>query len=186
MSKKETKSAKLSGELQANVADVYEAVDAALKDHESAKNSGFKMVFREGWRRIQRLARESPNALRLWAFLAEHAGPNGAVLVSQADLAEAVGVTTRTIRTLVRRLEATGALITVREAGGCIYCLNPHEVWALAADQRRLAPFYTRAIFSKHARGVLSKRLTIATFRQDPRPDTSILLQYAEEEPQKD
>lgn len=174
MSRRETKPVKRHGELPAIVADVYEAVDAALKDNESAKNSGFKMVFREGWRRVQRLARESPNALRLWAFLAEHAGPNGAILVSQADLAEAVGVTTRTIRTLVRHLEATGALITVREAGGCIYCLNPHEVWALAADQRRFSPFHTRAIFSRHARGVLSKRLTIATFRADGKENASV------------
>jgi len=157
----------LRGTLPAQVADVYEAVDAALKDHEASKNSNFKMVFKDGWRRVQELARESPRALQLWAFIAEHAGPNGAILVSQVDLAEAVGVTTRTIRTLVRLLESRGALITVREAGGCIYCLNPREVWALGADQRKWAPFHTRALFSKHSRGVLSKRLTIAKFRSD-------------------
>ncbi|MBX3489799.1 hypothetical protein [Parvibaculum sp.] len=157
----------LRGALPAQVADVYDAVDAALKDHEAAKNSNFKMVFKDGWKRVQELARESPRALQLWAFIAEHAGPNGAILISQVDLAEAIGVTTRTVRALVRLLESRGALITVREAGGCIYCLNPREVWALAADQRRWAPFHTRAIFSKHSRGVLSKRLTVATFRSD-------------------
>lgn len=165
MSEKTKKSAIRHGEMPAQVADVYDAVDAALKDHEAAKNTDFKMIFPAGWRRIQRLAHENPTSLRLWAFLAEHAGPNGALLISQADLAAAIGVTTRTIRSLVRRLESAGALITLREAGGCVYCLNPREIWALAADKRRWAPFSTRAIFSEHARGALRKRLTVATFR---------------------
>lgn len=169
MSEKAKKSEIRHGELPAQVADVYDAVDAALKDHEAAKNTDFKMIFPAGWRRIQSLAQDNPTALRLWAFLAEHAGPNGALLISQADLAAAIGVTTRTIRSLVRRLESAGALITIREAGGCIYCLNPREIWALAADKRRWAPFSTRAIFSEHARGALRKRLTVAKFRaEDP------------------
>jgi len=154
------------GELPAVVADVYEAVDAALKDNEASKNTDFKMIFPAGWQRIQSLAQENPTSLRLWAFLAEHAGPNGALLISQTDLAAAIGVTTRTVRTHVRRLESAGALITLREAGGCVYCLNPREIWALAADKRRWAPFSTRAIFSEHARGALRKRLTVATFRE--------------------
>ncbi|WP_185681068.1 helix-turn-helix domain-containing protein [Parvibaculum sedimenti] len=186
MSKKETQSAKRNGELPANVEDVYEAVDAALKDHESAKNSGFKMVFRAGWQRVQRLARKSQTALRLWAYLAEHAGPNGALVITQSDLAKALGVTARTIRTHVRHLEETGALITMREAGGYIYCLNPNEIWALAADQRRFAPFYTRVIFAKHSHGMLSKRLTVATFRADARPDTPTLDRFLEDAAQKD
>ena len=163
MTKQKTNRAQ--GELPAIVADIYDAVDSAFKDYEASKDSGFKKIFKPGWKRIQSLADRSPKALKLWAFLAEHAGPNGSVLVSQADLAEAVGCSTRTVRTLVRMLEQEGALITIREAGGCIYALNPNEVWALAADQRRWAPFKTNALFSKGARGLLTKRLTVTKFQ---------------------
>ncbi|KAB7740720.1 hypothetical protein F2P47_06650 [Parvibaculum sedimenti] len=156
------------GALPAVVADVYEAVDAALKDHDAAKDSGFKKVFKAGWQRIQKLADRSPKALKLWGFLGEHAGPNGAVLIGQADLAEAVGCSTRTIRSLVRLLEDEGAIITIREAGGCIYALNPNEVWAMAADQRQWAPFKTNAVFSKGARGLLTKRLSVSKFQSGP------------------
>jgi hypothetical protein len=176
----------LRGALPAQVADVYDAVDAAIRDHEKSKNADFKMIFRGGWRLIQHLAQESPNALRVWAFIAEHAGPSGALLVAQADIAAAIGVSTRTIRSHVRRLEAEGALITLRAAGGCVYCINPRHIWALGADQRRGAPFLTRSIFSAHTHGTLRKRLTVATFRtcdSGSDRDAKALLRMATREP---
>ena len=147
------------------VADVYDAVSAAFKDRDldaSQKNADFKMIFKRGWMRIQALAKHDPTALRLWAFFAEYASANGSLMICQTDIATELGITSRTVRRALKVLEDNGAVFTIREAGGNIYCLDPNEVWGMMADSKRFAPFKTHAIFSKKAQGVITKRLTVA------------------------
>ena len=154
-------------------AAAYEAARAAVRDElreaeladEGAKNRGFRMVFEQGWRRIRALADASPAALKVWSFLAEHAGSNGALMVAQEDIGGALGMNVRTIRRAIAVLDDCGAVFTLREAGGNIYCLDPDEVWSMAHDAKPFAPFNTKAIFSERAKGLIKRRLSVAKFQ---------------------
>lgn len=151
--------------------DVREAVDEAFKEKqrrdeadEAKKNEAFAMIFKKGWARINKLSKGNPTAFRVWTFLAEHCAPNGTLICGQNDMAEAIGVTTRTIRTAIKLLEDQNAIFIIREAAGIIYCLDPSEVWKMAADQKNMSPFRTQAIFSEKSKSVMRRRLTIAKF----------------------
>ena len=86
---------------------------------------------------------ENPSAARLYALLAEHIDPNGGVVVAaQTVLAEMLGVTDRTIRTLTKALEEQGAVVRIRVgAGTYAYALDPDEVWK-AWTSRRTTPSF--------------------------------------------
>lgn len=176
----------------ADKGDVLEAVDRGFLNERKraeaearAKNADFSMVFKKGWARIRQLAAVNPTALKVWAFLAENAGPNGSLMISQDALAEAVGTTSRTVRRAITTLEDERALFIIREAGGLIYCLDPAEVWKAAADQKNMSPFRTQAIFSTKAKGVMRRRLTVAKFAAPPEIQSTLFDLAEDDKPDK-
>jgi DNA-binding Lrp family transcriptional regulator len=134
--------------------------DAERRDDLARENRRFVQVYPKGWSRLQRLIRENPSAARLYALLAEHIDPNGGVVVAaQTVLAEMLGVTDRTIRTLTKTLEEQGAIVRIRVgAGTYAYALDPDEVWKAWDVQKDHAVFRTKTLVSKRGENAIVKR----------------------------
>ncbi len=117
-------------------------------------------MYPKGWSRLQRLIRENPSAARLYALLAKHIDPQGGVVVAaQTVLAEMLGVTDRTIRTLTKSLEDQGAIVRIRVgAGTYAYALDPDEVWKAWDVQKDHAVFRTKTLVSKRGANAIVKR----------------------------
>ena len=116
------------------------------------KNRDFAQVYPRGWQRIRELADVSPQCVKLYALLAEHSGNNGAVVVSQTQLAAMLGVTDRTVRTLSKQLEDSGAVARIKVGTGTYaYALDPREVWRSWETTKAGAAFNTRTLVDRNA-----------------------------------
>lgn len=124
------------------------------------ENRRFVQVYPKGFRRLQMLIRYNPSAARLYALLAENIDPQGGVVVaSQTVLAEMLGVTDRTIRTLTKVLEDQKAIIRIRVGTGTYaYALDPDEVWKAWDIHKDHAVFRTQTLVSKRRENVGIKR----------------------------
>lgn len=118
------------------------------RQKEERKNYGFTQTYPLGWKRIAELAKGNPQALQLYVFLANHLDPTcGAVVASQQFLAEALGVTTRTILTWSKYLEDQEALVRIPVAGRVYaYALNPYEVWKGYNNGKEYAAFNSKTL----------------------------------------
>lgn len=136
----------------------------------SRENRDFVQVYPKGWRRLHTLIQSNPSAARLYALLAENMDPQGgAVVASQNVLAEMLGVTDRTIRTLTKVLEDQGAIIRIRVgAGTYAYALDPDEIWRAWAVSKDHAVFRTRTLVSKADRenGTVRRRIKMMMHEQ--------------------
>ena len=137
------------------------------------ENRRFVQIYPKGFRRLQMLIRDNPSAARLYALLAENIDPQGGVVVaSQTVLAEMLGVTDRTIRTLTKVLEDQKAIIRIRVGTGTYaYALDPDEVWKAWDIHKDHAVFRTQTLVSKRGENVSIKRriqVMIAEQRGEP------------------
>lgn len=160
-------------DLGTQVREARKARDAERRDDLARENRRFVQVYPKGWNRLQRLIRDNPSAARLYALLAEHIDPNGGVVVaSQTVLAEMLGVTDRTIRTLTKALEEQAAIVRIRVgAGTYAYALDPDEVWKAWDVQKDHAVFRTKTLVSKNGENAVVKRrlqVMIAEMRGEP------------------
>lgn len=158
--------------------------DIATRDDMARENKRFVQVYPKGWKRLQKLIRENPSAARLYALLAEHIDPNGGVVVAaQTVLAEMLGVTDRTIRTLTKFLEEDGAIVRIRVgAGTYAYALDPDEVWKAWNVQKDHAIFRTRTLVSKRGENaVVKRRLQVMIAEMSGEPE--LPLDDIEEQP---
>ena len=117
--------------LHTEVREARKEKDAQRRAELSRENKDFAQVYAKGWRRLQSLIQTNPSAARLYALIAENMDPQGgAVVASQTVLAEMLGVTDRTIRTLTKALEDQRAIVRIRVgAGTYAYALDPDEIW---------------------------------------------------------
>lgn len=146
--------------------------DAERRDELARENRRFTQVYPKGWARLQRLIQTHPSAARLYALLAEHLDPQGGVVVaSQSVLAEMLGVTDRTVRTLTKTLEDQNALVRIRVgAGTYAYALDPAEVWKAWDSQKDFAVFRTKTLVSKGGENAHVKR-RIQTLMTEDQPE---------------
>lgn len=151
--------------------------DVEKRDDLSRENRRFVQVYPKGWSRLQWLIRENPSAARLYALLAEHIDPNGGVVVaSQTVLAEMLGVTDRTIRTLTKSLEEQGAVIRIRVgAGTYAYALDPDEVWKAWDVYKDHAVFRTKTLVSKGGENApIMRRLQVMISEMRGEPELAL------------
>ncbi|NYZ69763.1 helix-turn-helix domain-containing protein [Endozoicomonas sp. SM1973] len=137
-----------------------ESMESESRKEEQKKNRGnFTQVYPHGWKRITELAQEVPSAFKLYTFLAEHIDPGcGAVVCDQQFLADRFGVTTRTIRTWLTKLESKEALVRIPVAGKvCAYALDPRDVWKGYANSKDYAAFVTKTLVNKD--GEIKRRI---------------------------
>lgn len=132
-------------------------------------------MYAKGWRRLQSLIQSNPSAARLYALIAENMDPQGgAVVASQTVLAEMLGVTDRTIRTLTKTLEDQGAIVRIRVgAGTYAYALDPDEIWRAWAVSKDHAVFRTRTLVSKADKenGTVKRRIRMMIHEQGGQPE---------------
>jgi hypothetical protein len=157
-------------ERRARQRDLLEADEKEAQAREEArKNKGFTQVYAKGWRRFRELSKGNPGAAGLYAFFAEHIDPTcGAVVCDQQFLADHLDVTTRTIRSWLKYLEAERALVRIPVAGRvCAYALNPHEVWKGYDNAKEYAAFVTKTLVNKD--GDIKRRI-MSMFSSEDRP----------------
>ncbi len=123
----------------------------AAEDVARRSNRDFTQVYGKGWARIRELINSNPTAAKIYTFLAEHmTGTEGAVVVSQEVMAEALDMHVITVKRHTKALEAQGALVRIRIGTGVYaYALDPSEVWKSWDDKKDIAAFSTRTLVKK-------------------------------------
>ena len=141
----------------------YKADDEAKEEEKRRGDSNFIKVYPQGWKHLRELITSYPLAAKLYAFLAEHIDSGlGAVVVSQAFLAEELGVSDRTIRKLRAYLEDNSALVRIKIQGNLYaYALNPEEVWKSWKDGKDYAAFNTRTLARNKDNTDVKRRLNV-------------------------
>ncbi|CAO1670469.1 MULTISPECIES: helix-turn-helix domain-containing protein [unclassified Halomonas] len=140
------------------------------KEREDArKNRGFTQIYPKGWERLTKLAETAPTAFKLYSFLAQHIDPTcGAVVCDQKFLADQFGVSTRTIRNWITKLEGQNAIVRIPVAGRvCAYALDPHEVWKGYDNAKGYAAFVSKTLVNQD--GDIKRRI-MSMFSPDERP----------------
>ena len=138
-----------------------EAQAERRKQGSDDKNSGFVQVYPQGWNRIRTLTQLNPSAARLYAFLAEHIDGTGAVVATREALAEAIGVSIKTITRYTQALEAAGAIVVLKVGPGeNAYALNPEEVWRAWDSSKEYAVFHTKTLVRKAENRTVKRQLT--------------------------
>lgn len=160
-------------ELSSTIRQARRDRDEDRRDDLARENRRFVQIYPKGFRRLQMLIRDNPSAARLYALLAENIDPQGGVVVaSQTVLAEMLGVTDRTIRTLTKVLEDQKAIIRIRVGTGTYaYALDPDEVWKAWDIHKDHAVFRTQTLVSKAGENANIKRriqVMIAEQRGEP------------------
>lgn len=141
----------------------YKADNEAAEEEKRRGDSNFIKVYPQGWRHLRELITSYPLAAKMYAFLAEHIDSGlGAVVVSQAFLAEELGVSDRTIRKLSSYLEERHALVRIKIQGNIYaYALNPEEVWKSWKDSKDYAAFNTRTLARNKDNTDVKRRLNV-------------------------
>jgi hypothetical protein len=155
--------------------------DLEHRDDLARENRRFVQVYPKGWNRLQQLIRDNPSAARLYAVLAQHIDPNGGVVVAaQTVLAEMLGVTDRTIRTLTKSLEEQNAIVRIRVgAGTYAYALDPDEVWKAWDIQKDHAVFRTKTLVSKRGdNAVVKRRLQVMLAEMSGEPEMALEQEF--------
>lgn len=145
----------------------------AKEREEARKNRGFTQIYPKGWERLTKLAETAPAAFKLYSFLAQHIDPTcGAVVCDQKFLADQFGVSTRTIRNWITKLEGQNAIVRIPVAGRvCAYALDPHEVWKGYDNAKGYAAFVSKTLVNQD--GDIKRRI-MSMFSPDERPKEPI------------
>lgn len=149
-------------------------------------NSGFAQVYSKGWRRLRWLLEQKPRAASLYTWLAEHMDANGGVLVvSQAVMADAMGLSEITIRRLTGWMEEHHVIVRVRVGTGVYaYALDPDEVWKSWDNKKDYSVFRTKTLVSKkdaHNQDVARRiQLMIKEREKEEADDVAQLLKAVE------
>lgn len=133
--------------------------DAAKRQKGRRENGGFTQVYQAGWQRLQSLLKDKPELARLYAFFAEHMGPDGTLCASRQTLAEALNVSEKTVSRHARLLEKMEAIVILKLGNANVYCLDSNEVWKSFDNAKPYAPFNTRTLVGKSENPFVKKRL---------------------------
>ena len=149
------------GEAGLKALDVDEAKQNEAEKAQKARreNRQFTQVYPEGWKRLTELMRQDRHAARLYAFFAEHMGPDGTLSASRPVLAEALEMGERTISRHVKTLERLNAIVVLKVGTANVYCLNPAEVWKSFDNAKPWAAFNTKTLVGKKENPFVKKRL---------------------------
>lgn len=119
----------------------------------------FAKVYQKGWEALASLAGD-PAASKLYIFLASSCGHDNAVVCTYALLAQELGLSERTIRRAVRRLEDGNHVAVLKVGSACAYVINPDELWKTAEGHKRYCAFRAQALVSFVDNPFLKRRLT--------------------------
>lgn len=154
--------------------------DEAKKQGGRRENKEFTQVYPAGWQRLQRLIKTNPELAKMYAFFAEHMGPDGTIAASRLTLAEALEVSEKTISRQTRALEAMGAIVILKMGNANVYCLNDAEVWKSFDNAKPYAAFRTRTLVGKTENPYVKRRL--ATLLNGRKPEQKDWLDDIDED----
>jgi len=152
------------------------ALDNAKERDDDRMNSGFAQVYPKGWARLRWLLREKPTAAALYTWFAEHVDPNGgALVVSQAVIAERMGLSEITIRRLTGWMEEHHCIARVRVGTGVYaYALDPDEIWKSWDSAKEYAVFRTKTLVSKRDKHNQTVARRIQMMLKEPPPEAEV------------
>lgn len=156
-----------------------EAAKAAIRDDQTKaaeakkqkarrENKNFTQVNPKGWAVLQKLMKEDANAARVYAFLAEHMGPDGTLAASRRTLAEALDIGERTVSRHIQTLVQMDSIIVLKMGTANVYCMDPAEVWKSYNNAKPYAAFNTRTLVSKSENPFIRRRLAVLLNGQEP------------------
>lgn len=156
-----------------------EAAKAAIRDDQAKaaeakkqkarrENKNFTQVNPKGWAVLQKLMKEDANAARVYAFLAEHMGPDGTLAASRRTLAEALDIGERTVSRHIQTLMKMDSIIVLKMGTANVYCMDPAEVWKSYNNAKPYAAFNTRTLVSKSENPFIRRRLAVLLNGQEP------------------
>jgi hypothetical protein len=112
--------------------------------------------------------KEDANAARVYAFLAEHMGPDGTLAASRKTLAEALDIGERTVSRHIQTLVKMDSIIVLKMGTANVYCMDPAEVWKSYNNAKPYAAFNTRTLVSKSENPFIRRRLAVLLNGQEP------------------
>ena len=140
----------------------------AKKQKARRENQNFTQIKPKGWAVLQKLMKEDANAARLYAFLAEHMGPDGTLAASRRTLAEALEIGERTVSRHVQTLVEMKSIIVLKMGTANVYCMDPAEVWKSYNNAKPYAAFNTRTLVSKSENPFVRRRLAVLLDGKEP------------------
>lgn len=161
-----------NGAAQEYLLEATKAMDKAKNYAGRRENKAFTQLYQRGWDRLQMLMKKDANAARVYAFFAEHMGPDGTLCASRGTIAEALDITERTVSRHIKTLSQSGAIVILKMGTANVYCLNPEEVWKSFDNAKPYAAFNTKALVSKTENPFVKKRLaTLLNGKIPSQPD---------------
>lgn len=112
-------------------------------------NSGFVQLYEDHIPLILEMLQKNRTAGQLFIWLLKHMDNRNALVVSQIALAEAFGVTDRSIRTAVAYLKEVKALTILKSGSANIYAVNAQIAWKSDANGKTFALFDAAVYVSK-------------------------------------
>jgi hypothetical protein len=111
-------------------------------------NSNFFQVYKDNVGILIDIGQDNKTALTLFLWIAQHMDNRNALVVSQQAMADALGVTTRTIQYAITHLKEKKALEILRSGSSNIYALNSKIVWQDDANNKKYAHFTAKIYVS--------------------------------------
>ena len=90
---------------------------------------GWLQIEKKAAGELQRLAIKSPVAMGTLMFMVNRMSRTNALVVSQAAIAEELGVTRRSVNTAIGILEEKNFIETVKVGGAVVYRVNTRVAW---------------------------------------------------------
>lgn len=118
----------------------------------------FTKVYNRGWKTLGHIA-SNPMAMRVYAFLAEHADHHNAVVCSIQLMAKQLGVNGRTIIRATTWLKENHHLVVGKIATANVYILNCDDLWKTYEDQKRYCGVSARALIDKSENKAMKRRI---------------------------
>lgn len=158
----QTIATELDGKARLRDLDVQER-ERQREAEQRHKNLDFVQVYPEGWERLKTLIVAYPLAARVYAFFAQHIEPGtGAVVVGQEIIAEEMGITTRSVRRVIKYLEENSAIVKIKLHGTLhAYAVNEKEVWKSWNDKKRYSAFNTKTLARSCDNGDVKRKLEV-------------------------
>lgn len=147
----------------------YEAEEKKVIEEKRRADRDFIKVYPQGWQKLRQLIDEYPIAAKMYSFLAEHIDAQaGAVIASQALLAEELNISDRTIRKISKFLEERGALLRIKIQGNLYaYALNPEQVWKSWKDSKNYSAFNTCTLARSKDNPDIKRRIKVMLKNQN-------------------
>lgn len=122
----------------------------------------FTKVYPKGWSIMRKLAKDDPASLGLYCLLADKCGHDNSLSATYATLAKELDVCERTVRSAVRRLEASGDVVVLKHGSANVYVLDCDQAWKTHHRYKHTCSFRTRTLLPAASGDLVRRRLTVA------------------------